>query len=132
MDSMIFGVADYIVFGGSLLIALGIGIFHGCQGQKQSSSLEYHLGNKNIRTLPIAISVLVTTQSSILMLGVPAETYMYGAIIGWTGVAFCLAHFIAVRILIPVLYPLNLTSVHEVGFFNEFYGLHFVLIIPVP
>ena len=86
MNSSNFGIVNYIVFAASLVLALGIGIFHGCRGRKQRTANEFHLGNKNIQTLPIIISVLVTTQSSIVMLGIPAEAYMYGAIIGWIGV----------------------------------------------
>ncbi|XP_060065928.1 sodium-coupled monocarboxylate transporter 2-like [Ylistrum balloti] len=107
------GVADYLVFVCVIVISIGIGTFHACKGRKDNSSLEYHLGSRKIKTLPLVVSMLVTSQSSILLLGIPAETYLYGGIVLMASFGFCASFLIGTRIIVPMLYPLKLTTVSE-------------------
>ncbi|XP_033742478.1 sodium-dependent multivitamin transporter-like [Pecten maximus] len=118
-DAPGFVVVDYVLFACVIVISIGIGIFHACVGGKQKTGLEYHLGNRNIKTLPLILSMLVTTQSSILMLGIPAETYLYGGVILFSSFGFFLSYLIGARIVVPMLYPLKLTTV------NEYYQLRY-------
>ncbi|XP_060065847.1 sodium-dependent multivitamin transporter-like [Ylistrum balloti] len=108
-----FVVVDYVLFACVIAISIGIGIFHACAGGKQKTSLEYHLGNRKIQTFPLILSMLVTTQSSILMLGIPAETYLYGGVLLFSSFGFFLSYLIGARIVVPMLYPLKLTTVNE-------------------
>ena len=115
---MAFGVADSIVFAISICIALGIGFFHGCFGKRQNSSIVYHLGNKKIKPLAILLSVVVTSQSSLTMIGVPVEAYLYGSIFGWATLGLAACFVLSGWILVPLLYPLNLVTVNEVRFIS--------------
>ncbi|XP_021348273.1 sodium-dependent multivitamin transporter-like isoform X2 [Mizuhopecten yessoensis] len=112
-DSPGFVVVDYVLFACVIAISIGIGIFHACAGGRQKTGLEYHLGNRNIQTFPLILSMLVTTQSSILMLGIPAETYLYGGVMLFSSFGFFLSYLIGARIVVPMLYPLKLTTVSE-------------------
>ena len=61
------------------------------------------------------MSLLVSFQSAIMILGNPAEIYMYGTQ-AWLGycIGFILALTAAERLVIPWMYPLHLTSINEV------------------
>ena len=62
-----FGVADYCVFGGTLLMSLMIGAFYAFRGQHSND--EMLLGNRQLKVLPVSISVMVSFLSAILIIG---------------------------------------------------------------
>lgn len=49
---------DYVIFVIMLTLSGGLGIFFGCFGDKQSSAKEYLLGGKNMKVIPVAISLV--------------------------------------------------------------------------
>nr|XP_034308791.1 sodium-coupled monocarboxylate transporter 1 isoform X2 [Crassostrea gigas] len=111
-----FGVADYVVSALALCISLSIGLYYACSGGRQATTAEYHLGNRNLNFLPVMFSLMVTSQSSILILGVPAETYLYGFLATISGFGFWFAYWLCARIVIPIVHPIKITSVNE--YFN--------------
>ncbi|XP_022304605.1 sodium-dependent multivitamin transporter-like [Crassostrea virginica] len=108
-----FGVADYVVCGLALCVSLTIGLYYACSGGRQVTTAEYHLGNRNLNFLPVMFSLMVTSQSSILILGVPAETYLYGFLATLTGLGFMFSYWLAARIIIPIVHPIRITSINE-------------------
>ena len=66
-------IADYSVFGVSILISIAIGIYYALTGDKQRTTSEYLVGSRKMLVLPVAISLMVSLESSIMMLGLPAE-----------------------------------------------------------
>ena len=120
-----FGVADYVVCGLALCVSLTIGLYYACSGGRQVTTAEYHLGNRNLNFLPVMFSLMVTSQSSILILGLPAETYLYGFLATLTGLGFMFSYWLAARIIIPIVHPIRITSVNEVRV--EFISLNFGL-----
>ncbi|GFR92974.1 sodium-coupled monocarboxylate transporter 1 [Elysia marginata] len=70
-----FAAWDYVVFIGMLVISMGIGVFFALKGDRQRTQGEYLMGGRSMSVLPVAISILVSFQSAILMLGTPAEMY---------------------------------------------------------
>ena len=54
---------------------LNAGLYHAFTGGKQKTLSEYYTGNRKLRTLPVALSILVSFVSAILVLGTPAEMY---------------------------------------------------------
>lgn len=111
-----FLVADYIVCGLALCVSISIGLYYACSGGRQVTTAEYHLGNRNLNFLPVMFSLMVTSQSSILILGAPAETYLYGFLATFIGFGFWFAYWLGARIIIPVVHPLRITSVNEVRY----------------
>jgi Na+/proline symporter len=109
-----FGVADYCVFGASVVISLGIGIFYAFSGGRQRTAAEYLVGNRQMKILPLTLSLMVSFESSIMMLGFPAETYVYGLQYIWYNVGVMAGLFLGAFIVVPLIYPLKLTSVYEV------------------
>ncbi|CAG5122153.1 unnamed protein product, partial [Candidula unifasciata] len=70
-----FGVLDYILFVAMLVVSAAIGVYFATKGGKQRTQGEYLLANRSMSILPVAISILVSFISAILILGTPAEIY---------------------------------------------------------
>ncbi|KAK3095173.1 hypothetical protein FSP39_011031 [Pinctada imbricata] len=115
MDSRhVFHVADYVIFVVTIVVSLGIGIFYAFSGGRQRTTSEFLVGNRKMSVLPVAISLMVSFESSIMMLGIPAEIYTYG--IQWimANFGFFIADLASVKIMVPLIYPLKITSAYEV------------------
>ena len=114
-----FHVVDYVIFAATLMASMGIGLFFGCYKKKDFSSVGYFFGGKKLRYLPVALSFVVTFQSSLLVLGVPAETYGYGIKFSLETIGIIIS-FILGAIVVPVIRPLQITSIYK--YFNLRYG----------
>ncbi|ELU10234.1 hypothetical protein CAPTEDRAFT_175398 [Capitella teleta] len=104
---------DYVVFLIIILISISIGIFHGIRRRENKSSLSFFLGNREMQWVPVGLSILVTFQSSILYLGIPAEIYMNGTSYFLFHIGMAFAVLICCTLFVPLLFPLKLTSVYE-------------------
>ncbi|OWF48977.1 sodium-coupled monocarboxylate transporter 1 [Mizuhopecten yessoensis] len=110
-----FDAWDWVAFAAMLGISAGIGIFYALRGRREASTAEFLMGGRNMQLLPIAISILVSFMSAILILGTPAEMYMEGTQYFLYVIGIMLAVVLAALIFVPLLYPLNLTSSFEVS-----------------
>uniref|UniRef100_A0A0B7BIN6 Sodium-coupled monocarboxylate transporter 1 n=1 Tax=Arion vulgaris TaxID=1028688 RepID=A0A0B7BIN6_9EUPU len=108
-----FGVWDYVVFVAMLLISSGIGIFFAFKGGKQKTQGEYLMANRNMPILPVAISILVSFMSAILILGTPAEMYTQGTEFYISMIGMFFGVVLAALLFVPLLFPLKITSVFE-------------------
>ena len=108
--------ADFAIFGLFLTASLSIGIYHAFTGGRQKTTQEFIMANRKLGILPTMLSLLVSFQSAILIVGYTAEIYLRGSQL-WLGsiIFMSLAILIAERLIVPWLYPLRLTSVFEVG-----------------
>ncbi|KAB7498862.1 hypothetical protein Anas_05557, partial [Armadillidium nasatum] len=106
-----FGVADYSVFAGVLVISCGIGLYFSYKGNK--SPEEFFMGNRRMHHLPVSMSLLTTFLSSYTVLGYPAEVYANGIQICMVMLGVVLAIIFSSYLIIPVLHPLKLTSINE-------------------
>ncbi|CAL1531976.1 unnamed protein product [Lymnaea stagnalis] len=108
-----FHVGDFIVFGLTIVISIAIGIYYALSGGRQKTTSEYLVGGRTMSFIPVAISLLVSFESSIMMLGLPAEAYVFGIqnIIGYFG--FFVAQVLSVHMVVPLLHPLRITSAYE-------------------
>ena len=107
--------ADYLVLAAFLIISLGIGVYHALTGGKQRTTNEFIMADRKLGVIPTAISMLVSFQSAIMILGFTAEMYSYGSqhlLMVPITMVICLV--IVERIFVPWLYPLQLVSVYEV------------------
>ena len=66
-----------------------------------------------MKSLPVAISLIVSFQSSIMMVGLPAESYVYGLQYIWSPIGYFVVVVLGVFAIVPVLYPLKLTTAYE-------------------
>ncbi|KAJ8311917.1 hypothetical protein KUTeg_010524 [Tegillarca granosa] len=102
-----FGVWDYVIFAFCLGFSICIGIYHAVAGGRQKTTSEYYFGNRQMGLVPVALSLLVTYQSSIFLLGYPAETYIYGSMF-WLSFSGVTIGFIMIAlIIVPLFHPLE-------------------------
>ncbi|KAL8578446.1 hypothetical protein ACOMHN_028718 [Nucella lapillus] len=62
---------------------------------------------------PVCLSLFVTFQSAISLIGTPADTFNTGPMIFYINVGIALAYLVGYFTVVPVMYPLHLTSVYE-------------------
>lgn len=109
-----FHAADYVIFVLFLVISSGIGIFYACRGGRQKTNNEFLMGNRKLRTLPVAISIVVSFVSGVLVLGHPAEMYTRGTQFSMRMFGHALACVLATILFVPMFFKLNVTSSFEV------------------
>ena len=107
--------ADYLVFGIIMSITVAIGVLFATTGGKQRTTGEYFTGDRNMRVIPAALSIAVTYMSSILVIGVPAEAYLYGGQYLLVSIGFITGTTLAALFIVPIIYPLKLVSVNSVS-----------------
>jgi len=110
-----FHVADYALFGLFLAISVSIGIYHALTGGRQRTIDEYMVGNRQMKTLPVAISMFVSIVSGVLVLGHPAEIYTRGSQYVMRAIGHVLAGLIAGPLFVPLFFRLRITSAFEVS-----------------
>ena len=106
--------ADYVVISIFLTICMGIGIYF---GRRKTTDIEgYLLGNRQLRMIPVALSLFVTFSSAISLMGIPAEIYVYDTMVFH---ALCIgmpvSQFVASVTVVPLTFPLKLISSYEVS-----------------
>lgn len=104
---------DFIVMVITLLIPLAIGIFYAWKDARNVSREEYLVGGRSMSTLPVALSIFATYSSAISLIGIPAETYLYGMMMTIHSVGITFSYIIGCFLVAPLLYPLRLTSMFE-------------------
>ena len=115
-----FHIADYCIFGTTLALSIAIGIYYSLSGGRQRTTDEYLLGGRVMKSIPLAISLLVSYDSSTFTLGVPAEMYVYGVQLWWSSFGLFAAIMFAFLVMVPLLYPLKITSAYEVSIRSMF------------
>ena len=113
MTQQAFKLADYIVFSLTVCASMSIGIYFAVVGRKKNSTLNYFHGDRKLKYGPVALSLVVTFQSSVMVLGFPAEVYLFGYMICLFNIGQCAAIFLANRLVVPMMYPLKITSVYH-------------------
>ncbi|CAN8019394.1 unnamed protein product [Ixodes persulcatus] len=104
---------EYAVFGVLVATIYGVGFFVSFKRASALTLDEVLLGGRNLKTLPLAVSVLASVTSSTGIISFTAHFYAYGIHLIWTLIAVFAMIPVTVRIIIPVLYPLKVTSVFE-------------------
>ena len=112
-----FEAIDWVLFAGLLAVSAGIGIFYAIKDyvtKKSGDTSEFLMGGRNMGIVPVAISILVSFISAILIIGTPAEMYTAGTLFMLCIFGIVLSNILAAVLFVPLLYPLQLTSSFEV------------------
>ena len=112
---VIFMWLDYTIFVATVLLSLAIGLYQAFTSRRRLTTDEYLMGNRNMSMFPVAVSLTVSFLSAISILGYPVEIYYFGSTFLFIIVGGLLGVLTAVYFFIPVLYPLRMTSINEVG-----------------
>lgn len=123
-ETTLFHVADYVVFGLTLLVSAGIGLFYAIKDRNINSEKEFLLAGRNLSVFPVSLSLLSSFISAITLLGTPAEIYKYNTMYWLISIGFVISATASAQIFIPVFYNLGITSVFEVSFVLLFIQLH--------
>ncbi|XP_053681280.1 sodium-coupled monocarboxylate transporter 1-like [Anopheles nili] len=118
-----FGVADYIVFVGSLLICVIIGVYFGWKDwrfqrkrkhnvRRGSEALNYLVGGRKMKIFPVAMSLIASFISGIAVMGASTETYLHGTQFCFVFTAIILMAFSMNFIFLPVYQGLDITSAY--------------------
>uniref|UniRef100_A0A914UKK3 Sodium-coupled monocarboxylate transporter 1 n=1 Tax=Plectus sambesii TaxID=2011161 RepID=A0A914UKK3_9BILA len=116
MSSEDFGymhVADYVIFLGTLVISVAIGVYFAFADGGQKTTKQFLLGDRNMPVLPTALSLMVSFLSGILVLGISSEMYMKGTNFIFHVFGMLVALPIAAIVYLPIFYKLKLTSAYE-------------------
>jgi Na+/proline symporter len=107
---------DYVILVAFLIISLGIGFYHSVTGGRQKTTQEFIMANRKLGILPTSISMFVSFQSAIMILGLTAEMYLYGIqYLVWVPVGYAIAMLLTERLIVPWIYPLKLVSINDVS-----------------
>ena len=115
---------DYLLFALTLVISLGIGLYYGFVGTKQKTTKDYLRGGKSLGVIPVALSMFMSYISAILVLGNTAEMYQHGSQQFLASIGSSLAYASTALLLVPLFYPLDITSSFEVS------SIHIILQVP--
>lgn len=107
-------MADYILFSVFLLISVGIGVYHALTGGRQRTIKEYMVGDRQMKTLPVAISMFASIVSGVLVLGHPAEIYTRGSQYVVRALGHMAAGLVVGPLFVPLFFRLKITSAFEV------------------
>ncbi|CAG5121721.1 unnamed protein product [Candidula unifasciata] len=104
---------DYVVTTLMLLFPLGIGVYFAVKDSKNATRDEYLLGGRRMSMLPVALSMFVTFISAIALVGAPSDIYYYSVMTITPFIGFSLSYIVGIYTMIPLIYPLHLTSLYE-------------------
>ncbi|CAH1250792.1 SLC5A8 [Branchiostoma lanceolatum] len=97
-----------------LCISAGIGIFYAFKGGGQKSTQEFLLAGRSMSIPPVAMSLLASFMSAIVVLSAPAEIYNYGTMYWMTCVTYVFMILVVGHFYLPVFFDLGATSAYEV------------------
>lgn len=106
-----FGITDYSVLTCMLVSCGAIGIYFGFV-KRSSGEDEYLVGGRNMKTLPICLSLIASCISGISLLGTPTEIYVHGMNYLFIGFGVILVGFVMSNVYLPVFHELRLTSTY--------------------
>ncbi|XP_043233659.1 sodium-coupled monocarboxylate transporter 2-like [Amphibalanus amphitrite] len=104
-----FGTVNFVVMALFVAATLAIGVFYGLRGQDAQGLLI----SRDMRVAPVALSIMATFLSAILIVGTPSEVFYFGLEWYVCAVTFPLACIISAALFLPVFHRLGLTSVYE-------------------
>ncbi|CAD5121145.1 DgyrCDS9680 [Dimorphilus gyrociliatus] len=104
---------DYLIFSLTLLVSLGIGIYTAVAGGGQKTTNEYLMGNRNMKVVPVSLSMFMSFVSAILVLGNTGEMYQRGTMYWLQCVANSISYVTIGMVFVPLFFPLNVTSSFE-------------------
>ena len=99
-----------------LLLPIAVGFVFACRGQRQKTTTEFLFADKNSRSWILALSLVASYFSSVLLLASVAQVFSFGLqYIILALFAYWFVAAVAHVIFIPMFHRLKVTSVNEVS-----------------
>jgi len=105
-----FSWLDYAIFGGYLLLTVGIGMWF-TKGQRDLN--EYFLAGRSMGSAVVAMTMLAALFSGISFLAAPSEGYAHGPIFFLANLAFLLATPITILVFLPFYYKAKFFTAYQ-------------------
>lgn len=108
-------VVEYVVFAVMMALNFGLGLLFSLRSKARSARtpVEVFLGSRALRVVPLAASVVATLVSSTGLVGFTGHFYAYGFHLVWHCLTCIAMALVALRLFLPVLYGLRVTSIFE-------------------
>ncbi|XP_060516657.1 sodium-coupled monocarboxylate transporter 1-like isoform X2 [Cylas formicarius] len=118
MDVYYFSVVDYAVFAAMLILSALTGLYYGCgskycKNEEGQTLREYLTGNKNLKAIPVSLSLIASYVSGVTILGSPAEIYNFGTQYWLIVVSIWLSGLAVAFVYVPVFCKLQVNSSYE-------------------
>ncbi|XP_054709989.1 putative sodium-dependent multivitamin transporter [Uloborus diversus] len=107
------GIADYVVIAAMLAVSASVGLWFRFTGGRQKTTQEFLMAGKNMSIWPVAFSLMATYMSAISVLGLPAETYLYGTQFLMWMVGSPIGGLIAAYGFLPVFFDMEVSTAYE-------------------
>ncbi|XP_055940966.1 putative sodium-dependent multivitamin transporter [Argiope bruennichi] len=111
--SQLLGISDYVVIALVLGVSASIGLYFRFTGGRQKTLEEFLLAGRNMAIPPVAFSLLATYISAISLLGIPAETYLYGVRYSVCILGLLVGYLFCAYGCMPTYYDLNVSTTYE-------------------
>uniref|UniRef100_A0A182PQR2 Uncharacterized protein n=1 Tax=Anopheles epiroticus TaxID=199890 RepID=A0A182PQR2_9DIPT len=118
-----FNWPDYVVFVLMLISCMVIGVFFGYKDHQKhkhqkharrgSEALDYLVGGRKMKIIPVSVSLVASWISGISLLGTSTEIYVYGVQYCYIVSAVVLMGLSMNYIFLPVFHDLQITSAYE-------------------
>uniref|UniRef100_A0A1B0BRG4 Sodium-coupled monocarboxylate transporter 1 n=1 Tax=Glossina palpalis gambiensis TaxID=67801 RepID=A0A1B0BRG4_9MUSC len=120
-----FGWMDYFIFVLMLVVCAIVGIYFGFIEKKQkgskrslehrrgSEALDYLVGGRKMKVVPVSLSLVASFVSGISLLGTSTEIYVYGTQYAFILITLAISGVVSWYVFLPVFYNLQLTSTYE-------------------
>nr|XP_053629216.1 sodium-coupled monocarboxylate transporter 1-like isoform X2 [Cherax quadricarinatus] len=106
------GILDSVLLALSVVASASIGLYYGIKGLK-STPLEYLLGGRSMKPLPLALSITVGTVSAITIMGNAGEMYVHGTQLWIMDLGIVLGLIGIAKVFIPIMHPLHMISMYQ-------------------
>ncbi|CAF1175817.1 unnamed protein product [Rotaria sordida] len=113
LKNLYLGWPDYAMLVVFLGLSSIIGIWHGCFGNKQTTTKDFLMAGGNMGMLPTAMSLFATLCSASTLLGIPVEIYYYGTMYLYFLLSWIIAAYLTSHIFIPKFRELGFISIYK-------------------
>uniref|UniRef100_K7DZK7 Solute carrier family 5 member 8 n=1 Tax=Monodelphis domestica TaxID=13616 RepID=K7DZK7_MONDO len=103
---------DYLVFAFPLVFLAIVGIYFALTEHYESDE-NFLLAGRQMTGYPVSMSLIVSFLSSVTMLSLPVEVYLYGAKFFNLVFGYAVVTFISGELFLPLFYRLDITSTYE-------------------
>ncbi len=108
-----FGWEEYLVLGLMLGASAAVGLYFWFVSRKGGDNAEFLLGGRQLGTVPVTLSLVVSFMSAITLLGTPGEIYVYGTQYAVLVCSYPLVMGATAHMYMPVFYDLNVSTSYE-------------------
>ncbi|KAG8194013.1 hypothetical protein JTE90_003614 [Oedothorax gibbosus] len=106
------GPWDYVIIVVIMLISVSIGLFFRFTGSRQKSTDDFLMAGRNMTRFPVVFSLVATKLSGVLLIGEPADTFLFGTQRCVALVFVFVGSLVAAYVFLPVFYAVQAQTIY--------------------